>query len=207
MITGKIFGHDYDNPGNQTSRISPNASDKTWLHTWDYDNQLIQSEQIKGTEKRTVAFKHDPFGRRVEKKLTTIIKGITKTTTWTYVYDGSDVALEILTKADSTTENMWYTHGAGIDEHLALERNGQSYYYHQDGLGSIEAITDSSKNIVQSYGYDSFGVVKASTSFRNSFIYTGREYDLETSLYYYRARYYDPMDGRFISKDPIGILN
>jgi len=35
---------------------------------------------------------------------------------------------------------------------------------------------------------------------------TGREWDKETGLYYYRARYYDPMEGRFISKDPIGIV-
>lgn len=35
-------------------------------------------------------------------------------------------------------------------------------------------------------------------------IYTGREWDKETGLYYYRARYYDPIEGRFISKDPIG---
>ena len=33
---------------------------------------------------------------------------------------------------------------------------------------------------------------------------TGREFDKETGLYYYRARYYDPMEGRFVSKDPIG---
>jgi RHS repeat-associated protein len=33
---------------------------------------------------------------------------------------------------------------------------------------------------------------------------TGREWDSETGLYYYRARYYDPKIGRFISKDPIG---
>jgi RHS repeat-associated protein len=36
------------------------------------------------------------------------------------------------------------------------------------------------------------------------FAYTGREWDKETGLYYYRARYYEPMDGRFVSKDPIG---
>jgi RHS repeat-associated protein len=33
---------------------------------------------------------------------------------------------------------------------------------------------------------------------------TGRDFDRETGLYYYRARYYDPMEGRFINKDPIG---
>lgn len=37
----------------------------------------------------------------------------------------------------------------------------------------------------------------------NGYTYTGREWDKETGLYYYRARYYDPIEGRFISKDPI----
>ncbi|MGB2677462.1 MAG: RHS repeat-associated core domain-containing protein [Candidatus Acidiferrum sp.] len=57
----------------------------------------------------------------------------------------------------------------------------------------------------QTYTYDSFGNIVATTgSLTNSFRYTGREFDTETSLYYYRARYYDPQSGRFISEDPIG---
>lgn len=46
-------------------------------------------------------------------------------------------------------------------------------------------------------------MVKPSVSFRNNYTYTGREWDKETGLHYYRARYYDPMDGRFVSKDSI----
>jgi RHS repeat-associated protein len=71
-------------------------------------------------------------------------------------------------------------------------------------LGSITAITDSSRNVVQRYSYDSFGKPTPQTSFRNSYQFTGREWDKETGLHYYRARYYDPVDGRFISIDPIG---
>lgn len=85
-----------------------------------------------------------------------------------------------------------------------MERNGQSYFFHQDGLGSIIAITDTSGQKVQSYDYDSFGNPTQTTNFRNSYLFTAREYDEETGLYYYRARYYDPKVGRFISKDPIG---
>jgi RHS repeat-associated protein len=40
-------------------------------------------------------------------------------------------------------------------------------------------------------------------SVTNPFQYTGRDLDSETSLLYYRARYYDPTVGRFISEDPI----
>ena len=38
----------------------------------------------------------------------------------------------------------------------------------------------------------------------NPLLYTGREFDAESGLYYYRARYYDPAIGRFLSEDPIG---
>lgn len=67
------------------------------------------------------------------------------------------------------------------------------------------AITNDQGDIVQRYGYEAFGQLTASDpTFDNFYTYTGREYDKETGLYYYRARYYDAMEGRFISKDPIG---
>jgi len=50
----------------------------------------------------------------------------------------------------------------------------------------------------------SFGnIITTSASIVNNFRYTGREWDAETSLYYYRARYYDPLAGRFASEDPV----
>jgi RHS repeat-associated protein len=57
------------------------------------------------------------------------------------------------------------------------------------------------------YTYDSFGKLTASTgSLVNPFQYTARESDSETGLYYYRARYYDPVAGRFLSEDPARFL-
>jgi RHS repeat-associated protein len=55
------------------------------------------------------------------------------------------------------------------------------------------------------YAYDSFGFLTNSTgSATNWFRYTARQFDSETALYNYRARYYDPTSGRFLSEDPVG---
>jgi RHS repeat-associated protein len=161
-------------------------------------------EKTKGTDKRIVTMKYDPQGRRIEKQIITTADGVTKTETYAYIYDNDNIILEVYTDENSTITKTFYTHGAGTDEHLALERNGQNYYYHADGLGSITTITDINRTIVQSYSYDSFGMIKAQTGFANRYTYTGREWDKETGLYYYRDRYYDSMDGKFVSKDPIG---
>ncbi|MFH1478161.1 MAG: RHS repeat-associated core domain-containing protein [Candidatus Omnitrophota bacterium] len=83
-----------------------------------------------------------------------------------------------------------------------MERDGESYYYHTDGLGSIIALTDSAQTIINSYTYDSFGNIMEQTgSLINPYTYTGREYDPESRLYYYRARYYDANIGRFLQED------
>lgn len=202
MTKGRKLTYGYDNNGNQTTRTVPSATDKTWTQTWDFENRLAKMEKVKGAEKKTVSFTYDPQGRRIGKQVTTTVDGVTSTSTYAYVYDNDNIVLETHTD-DSGTTTTWYTHGAGTDEHLALERGGSFYYYHTDGLGSVTTITDQHGSVVQSYEYDSFGMVKASTIFRNSYTYTGREYDKETGLYYYRARYYDPMEGRFVSKDPL----
>ncbi|HES59257.1 MAG TPA: RHS repeat-associated core domain-containing protein [Caldithrix sp.] len=59
--------------------------------------------------------------------------------------------------------------------------------------------------VVQKYEYDSSGNMSLKPHFiKQPYTYTAREFDPETGLYYYRARYYDAKVGRFISRDPIG---
>jgi len=96
-----------------------------------------------------------------------------------------------------------YIHGPGIDEPLAIERKGEIYFYHADGLGSIMALTDSKQKVVESYSYSSFGEIKRrGDKVKNTYMFTAREWDEEIGLYYYRARYYEPTTSRFISFDP-----
>jgi RHS repeat-associated protein len=97
-----------------------------------------------------------------------------------------------------------YVQNLQVDDPLSFNKQGQTYYYHKDALGTITSLTDESGSIVQTYEYDSFGDITSQTgSIDQPFTYTGREYDAESGLYYYRARYYDARVGRFLSEDPM----
>ncbi len=89
---------------------------------------------------------------------------------------------------------------------LDVVDNNAAYYYHFDGLGSVVALSDSDADTVQTYEYSVYGQVAASEPefLANPYMFTGRRFDLETGLYYYRARYYNPHIGRFMQTDPVG---
>jgi RHS repeat-associated protein len=85
-------------------------------------------------------------------------------------------------------------------------RGGSVYYYARDNQGSVLALFNASMQVTHSNQYSPYGEIEsASGSVPQPFRFTGREYDSETGLYYYRAKYYDPELGRFISEDPIGL--
>jgi len=76
-------------------------------------------------------------------------------------------------------------------------------YYHYDGLGSARALTNNTGTTVATYNYDVFGTIRSQTgSQTNNFLFTGEWRDPETGFYLLRARYYDPVVGRLINRDP-----
>jgi RHS repeat-associated protein len=89
---------------------------------------------------------------------------------------------------------------------LKLKRGTTVAAYHSDGLGSVASVTDAtSGGSLKTYRYDAFGKPLAQTgTLANAYTYTGREQD-GSGLYYYRARYYLPSAGRFLTPDPIGL--
>jgi RHS repeat-associated protein len=93
----------------------------------------------------------------------------------------------------------------GMDKRQPADNN-MAYYYHFDGLGSVVALSNSYGNSCQSYEYSVYGQVAASDPnfLANPYMFTGRRFDIETGLYYYRARYYNPHIGRFMQTDPVG---
>lgn len=142
----------------------------------------------------TVSFKYDPFGRRIQKSIPSAITN--------YLYDGLN-ALEEL--GGNGTLVVRYAATEKLDEQLSMQRSGILSVFNSDGLGSTTSLTDTTAQLSATYTYSTFGGLVSSTgSAANPFRYTGRDFDSDTNLYYYRARYYDASIGRFMSEDPLG---
>ena len=93
--------------------------------------------------------------------------------------------------------------GPGIDQVLLRETSAGMETPLIDALGSIIQMTNPAQATVASYSYDAYGNTTQVGTDNNSQQYTGREND-GTGLYYFRARYYSAVQGRFISTDPLG---
>ena len=117
-----------------------------------------------------------------------------------YLYDGMNVLEEVDNSGNVLAR---YTEG-GMDEPFAELRSGTTSYYEQDGIDSVTSLTNSAGALANSYTFDSFGKLTAFTgTLINPFQCTGREFDSETGLHFYRARYYDQTMGRLLSEDPL----
>jgi RHS repeat-associated protein len=201
--------NEYSQIGNNSQTFDDNGNlhtsglhGKTLTVTYDYENRPTQMVYFQ----TTVDFKYDPFGRKIEKKVgNTILR---------YVYDDKKIVEEI-DDASPPVIKAKYLYGPGIDEVLAIQRKvsgvWSSAFYHENALGSIVGLTDTNKNIVEEYPYDVYGRVytdytrstlRTSSGVANPYFFTGRRLDFETGTYDYRARYYDPWQGRFMQRDP-----
>jgi len=196
--TGEQF--QYDANGNLTS-YSNGLTQKTFAY--DYMNRMMRAEITTGTQTDVVTFGYDALGRRVSKSGPS---GTTK-----YVYEGAQVVQELDGANAIKREYIW---GDSIDELHAIKQNGQMYYVHENSIGSVAAITDSTGALVERYDYDVFGTPTVTyaagtavdprvSSLGQPYSFQGRERDAETGLFYFRARYYSAELGRFISQDPL----
>ena len=176
----------YDANGNLTERRGPKG---TTRYTYNAENRLVRVTEPDGKE---VSFGYAPTGERIWRKDKT-------GHTW-FVTDGVNLLAEL---DESLKPKASYLQGPGIDRPLMLSKDGKSYFYLPDLLGSIAALTDSTGKVSASYRTDAFGnLLDQKGTIQNPFIFTGREYEPDLGLYYYRARFYDPALGRFMSVDP-----
>ena len=106
---------------------------------------------------------------------------------------------ELLQEEGREEQKTSYHLGAGME---AFRRGQELSYYHRDEQLSTVFVTDGHRNVQNSYQYDAFGMSLGTTEKLNNRIrYTGQQYDELTEQYYLRARYYNPVAGRFMQED------
>jgi RHS repeat-associated protein len=204
------------------------ADDGVRLYAYDALNRMTTVKR-KSDGATIGQYTYDAQGRRILKVVSngglsgTIANGTTR-----YLYDG-DQSVEELSVGITTVTTRQFVWGQYIDELIQLKSYvdtgsqplaAGTYYLLSDLLYRSTALTDASKAIVEAYDCDAYGNTLIfsgpgpdSTWFTDDdvtslqpaceYIFTGRQYDPESQIYFYRARYYHPPLGRFVSRDPL----
>jgi RHS repeat-associated protein len=188
-VSGTAQSLVYDANGNLCARDGTTCTNGSTIYEWDAENRLVNVKQGSTT---LASFAYDGKGKRVQK----VAGGITSS----YIYDEQNLVQERL----SSGQSYDYVQSAEVDRPLARrDQTGVVSYYLADHLGSIAQTTNSAGAVTLTREYDPWGnLLQGSTT--GGYAFTGREWDPEAGLHYYRARYFDSTVARFISEDPLG---
>ena len=196
----------FDDDGNLTIAANGNT------FGWDEAGMMQQANVAGGA---SVEYGYAADGKRIWKKVTDG-GSITETV---YVHSGPNCIAEYAKGAAPASSGNEYTYAGGIDSLVMLSRNGGSekLAITRNQQWSVSALINSSGSVVERYTYAEFGkrtilaadgsTVRETSSYNMAYGYTSRRHETETGLMYFRARYYDPSTGEFISRDPLGYVD
>jgi RHS repeat-associated protein len=219
------YGYSYDTHGNRTYRSGGGG----WIqYTYDAEQRLIGAEtDTSGTPaayRWRSEFVYDGLSRlRIRREYTWADGGWSLSATTRYVYDGRRVIQE---RDGNNTPTVTYTRGpdvsgslegAGGIGGLLARSSGYSggiwsthHYYHADGGGNITALLDnhpSSASVAATYRYDPYGrglSSSGSLAGANRYRFSSKEIHVNSGLYSYGFRFYDPTVQRWLNRDPLG---
>ncbi len=194
----------FDGDGNMTSGPLPVAPATNAPLAWDAENRLIS------TTAGATTYACDAQSRR-------IAKTTTEGGTILYLYDGWNCIAEY-TSASTAAPALSRIHTWGLDLSGTLQGAGEvggllvvniagtRYYPSFDGNGNVSEYLAANGSTAAHFEYDPFGNTVVNTDASNLFPYrfSTKPLDSESGLYYYGYRYYDPLTGRWPSRDPIG---
>ena len=197
------------------------VNDGIRTYQWDGENRL---EEVRRVSDNTLIarYSYDYMSRRVYKATTSAApQGATATV---FMYDGWNLLAEypavVRSIAATTPAKRTYTWGldlsgslqgaGGVGGLLAMETKDEApgnrvAYPYYDGNGNVLGILDELPSVLSDYEYDAFGnlVFQGKDNRDNPFRFSTKYFDKETGFYYYGYRYYDPVTGRWPSRDPI----
>lgn len=211
-----VWEYFYDDEGNMTEK-NLIGSDEKWEYAYDEKNRLVFADHYDDTLTLDLAtyYHYDVYGNRTLKAVDDDGIGENFAVITRFAYDGwnpgkpSPIGSEnfdIWLVSDGEGDPIYReVQGEGFDEHLARIQSSNAYFYLADHLNSIRTVLDDTASPINEIEYDAFGnATESNPGDPGWYLYTGREFDVETQLQYNRARYYDATTGRWISQDPLG---
>ncbi|MFS2208002.1 RHS repeat-associated core domain-containing protein [Variovorax sp. Varisp36] len=205
---GETTSFSYDALGR---RIPKRSSHATTLFGWDGDTLAFESTQASRAARNTwgrgdsVHYIHEPgsFVPLVQIRQAQAV-ALSQTT---------DVKALIAANGgryDIERDPLW--NGEQLNQPPQPFSKEEIAFYQCDHLGTPQELTDHEGRIAWSASYKAWGEAKQAISeagrragFRNPIRFQGQYFDDETGLHYNRYRYYDPVSGRFVGRDPIGL--
>jgi RHS repeat-associated protein len=190
-----------------------NADDEVNTETYDLNGNTLTTggkafsydseNHLTSMNGGAVTLIYDGDGNRVGKS---VASNGTTVTTYYLVDDlnptGYPQVVEELSGAGVVAHQ--YTYGLQrISENQVLNGAWTPSFYGYDGGGNVRQLTSSAGAVTDTYEYDAFGnKINSTGTTPNNYLYRGEQYDPDLGLYYLRARYYNPLTGRFLSRDP-----
>ena len=215
---GSNYSPTYDADGNQTSYWPALVSNTDYAPRsieYDAENRAVLFRDTNNSP--LISCEYDAYGRRSRKKTYSGNNVIRQTS---FLYAGTNLIAEFNQPNPSystfATNNIFFwdpsqpfatrtlaTIFSYFDEE---DGSGQElHYYTHDLTKNVWNMTSANGYSGDSFHYDAFGtLLQDHGSEMAHFLFSNEYYDKETGLYYYLLRYYNPFDGRWLSKDPIG---
>jgi RHS repeat-associated protein len=218
--TADTTGFTYDKNGNL-------LNDGIRIYQYDALNRLVQVSKVAEGNPVLATYAYDGMNRRIQKTIADLgggnggLTGDIPAGTVNYLYDDQQIVLE---RDDTGNWLQAYFWGQYIDELLFLSVPTDilptTYRILSDLLYRSVAMVTTSNVVTEAYDCDAYGNtlcysgpgtdgdwftdddVRTNNPI-NPTIFTGRQYDPESQIYWYRARYYGPSIGRFVSRDPL----
>jgi RHS repeat-associated protein len=172
----------------------------TQSYQWDAADRLT-SATVYTTSSTTANYSYDADGHRIKQTVGSAVTNYL----WDEFSKYGDVALEMDGNNAVTASYVLGTACScshALQQLISQKRGGVVNYYLFDAQDNVRVLADSNGTITDQYSYTAFGQLKSSSgTTNNTFRYTGQQFDSLTGLYNLRARYYNPIDGRFLSRD------
>lgn len=203
LLSDGVFDYTYDNEGNRLTKEEI-ATGTVTSYTWDHRNRLTSVIVTNSSEVviSEAHFTYDVFNNLIIREIDADGAASGEAEILATVYNGNHPWADYDAEGELLTH---YLYGEIVDQIMArIAPDGDIDWYNTDNLGSVRQIVDAEGDILDEIDYDSFGniLTESSPSAGDRFKFTAREWESAVDLYFYRARWYDPSAGRFISEDP-----